>query len=132
MLAKYVQNGNILDLHSPSRVSGTWQGILKALVKLKDEELPFLHIPDTNLLLSDLWWNGTWHLDGLFTALPDSLRQLVLSINLDVQGNHVKGWVWKSNSSHVYSTKDAWVGPSDVCSRCAASAETVAYCFFLG
>lgn len=35
--------------------------------------VPFVHITDTPLTMSDLWRNGTWHLRGLYTVLPSDI-----------------------------------------------------------
>ncbi|MED6149661.1 hypothetical protein PIB30_064674 [Stylosanthes scabra] len=74
----------------------------------QDQELPFVHISDSHLRLSDLWENGTWHLDGLFTELDDHLRHLIMSINLDNHDSRDKTWIWKFNSSHTYSTREEY------------------------
>ncbi|MED6140979.1 hypothetical protein PIB30_098888 [Stylosanthes scabra] len=109
MLAKYLGSINPFDFSPRSQVSGVCYSILQAAKRLKDaKELSFVHISDTDLYISDLWYSGAWHLQHLFTPLPYSIQNVILLTNPDTNSSREAGWFWSSNSTRIYMVKDAY------------------------
>jgi hypothetical protein len=70
--------------------------------------VPFVAIQDTTLKINDVWHNGNWNLQILYTQLPTEVVNAITAIKHRIVHNLPDVWVWKNSSTGVYSVKDAY------------------------
>lgn len=106
--------------------SAIWKGILKVRDHLRDgfkfmlgdgnssiwyrdwslygiiaNQLPFVHISDTNLCLKDVIEGDHWALDRCLTVIPEELKLWFYNVNPKLSSNEVDVWVWNpGNTEH--------------------------------
>lgn len=70
----------------------------------------FVHISDTSITITDLWRNGAWYLQALYTPLPPIIVTKICSV--PVPANHVDHDIvqWNHTNDGVYSEKSAYEG----------------------
>lgn len=129
--AKYLSDTHIF--HNPINrgASYSWQSILKAVDFLKwgfinrvgrgnislwyerwlhkgrlCDMVPYVHISDINLQISDLCVSDTWHFDHLNTILPLDVRLEMQSVFTHESSDDLL--IWEPSSSGEYSTKSAY------------------------
>lgn len=68
--------------------------------------VPYVHISDINLQISDLCVSGTWHFDHLNTILPLDVRLEMQSVFTHESSDDLL--IWEPSSSGEYSTKSAY------------------------
>lgn len=128
---KYLPNSFIFDCLSSVGVSYSWKSIAKAASLLNEGfinrigsgdlslwyskwrdkgclclEVPFVSIHDTNLRIKDVFYDGVWHFDKLYTQLPDDIKDGLQSVfiyeNLDDL------LIWGLSSTGEYSAKSTY------------------------
>jgi ribonuclease HI len=129
---KYLKGRSIFNV-AVTGGSATWNSINKTLHMLKDgfsvkigngyskfwfdswvfkEKLssmvPFVAIQDTDMRINDVWQNGRWNLEKLYTIIPDFVRDAILSLRPYIVDDIPDTWVWHNSSTGVYTTKDAY------------------------
>ncbi|KAL4286841.1 hypothetical protein AHAS_Ahas19G0126500 [Arachis hypogaea] len=143
MLAKYMRGNKSLELVCPMHASEIWRTITKAARRLKEgfvwctgpltqsfwyhpwrpsgtlaQEVSFVHISDTLLSLGDVWFGGGWHLEGLYTVLPESLK-------LDITSHH-PSLLETADPNCFRSSRNLTI--TDICPRCNEAPETAEHC----
>lgn len=113
--------------------STTWNNILKASKQLADgffykigdgstsfwytpwlykeplsSLVPFVDIHDVELRICDVWVNGSWQLDALYTRLPNEVINKLQQINPRLVNGLVDTWVWGECSSGTYSVRSVY------------------------
>ncbi|GAU48983.1 hypothetical protein TSUD_245740 [Trifolium subterraneum] len=136
---KYTKGRHLFNV-SVSGGSCIWNSLAKALHMLRDgftfkigdgnsrfwyypwalkenlcSTVPFVAIQDTDLKINDVWCNGRWHLEKLYTSIPDEARNSILLLQPYIVNDIPDVWVWQNSSNGVYTTKDADVGKSHGC-----------------
>ncbi|MED6157331.1 hypothetical protein PIB30_022151 [Stylosanthes scabra] len=43
----------------------------------------FVHISDTDLSIQDLWYNGSWNLNQVYSLILEEVRRCILAYNLN-------------------------------------------------
>lgn len=101
---KYLQEGNIFYAQG-WKGSSTWNGMMKALKLLEDGFrlkvgngdtsfwfepwlfkvplsllVPFVDVHDLEMRIWDVWVDGSWQLNSLYTHLPDEIRGALLQL----------------------------------------------------
>ncbi|XP_057452893.1 uncharacterized protein LOC130744751 [Lotus japonicus] len=136
---KYLKEGSILNAQVTPRSSAIWKGILKARDQLKDgfkfmlgdgnssiwyrdwssygilaNQLPFVHISDTNLCLKDVIVGNQWVLDRCFTVIPDQVRMWFDNVSPKLSSNEDDIWVWDPGSNGQYTVKEGYTWVRDL------------------
>ncbi|GAU10809.1 hypothetical protein TSUD_424890, partial [Trifolium subterraneum] len=70
--------------------------------------VPFVAIQDTALKIKDVWANGEWNLNNLYTNLPESIINVITMIQPCLVMNLPDVWTWDNSTSGVYTVKDAY------------------------
>jgi hypothetical protein len=79
------------------------------IVKEKLSSLvPFVAIQDTQLRITDVWFDGKWNFQHLYTCLPEAMVNNIKSLQPRIVNGLPDVWTWHHSSSGVYSTKDAY------------------------
>jgi hypothetical protein len=132
MSEKYLKGKFVFNV-TVSGGSPIWNSISKAICMLKDgftvkigngnsrfwydlwvlkEKLcsvvPFVAIQDTEIRIKEVWQDGMWHLDRLYTTIPDSVRDSILSLKPCIVEDIPDVWVWNNSSSGIYTAKNAY------------------------
>jgi hypothetical protein len=68
----------------------------------------FVDIHDTSMKIKEVWINGKWNLDDLYTNIPDSVKDVILQIKPYLVNDIPDVWVWQGSSSGIFTTKDAY------------------------
>lgn len=135
---KYLGQNSIWCAPKATNASITWRGILKAMSALREgfgmrlnagnsslwytdwrgtraicNSLDYVHISDTRVHLRDVWDNGQWCLDQLYTPLPDHIKQEIINTSVPHHPNDniPDCWVWNGNHDGIYkaSTGYGWL-----------------------
>jgi hypothetical protein len=132
MSEKYLKGRSIFKV-AVTGGSATWNSINKTLHMLKDgfsvkigdgyskfwfdswvfkEKLssmvPFVAIQHTDMRINDVWQNGRWNLEKLYTIILDIVRDAILPLRPYIVDDIPDIWVWHNSSTGVYTTKDAY------------------------
>lgn len=70
--------------------------------------VPFVDIHDLNMRISDIWKDGEWQLQMLYTQLPQEVISGILSISPFIVEDIPDTWRWVLDSSGSYSVKSAY------------------------
>jgi hypothetical protein len=70
--------------------------------------VPFVAIQDTEIRIKEVWQDGMWHLDRLYTTIPDNVRDSILSLKPCIVEDIPDVWVWNNTSSGIYTAKNAY------------------------
>lgn len=70
------------------------------------QEVSFVDIQDTRLLVKDICFDGQWHWDRCVTLLSSDIKQKIMSTFVD--GVSVYAYIWGHASSGIYSAKSAY------------------------
>jgi hypothetical protein len=70
--------------------------------------VPFVDIHDTSLKINEVWNNGEWNLQQLYTNIPQYVVDTIKSVQPCIVSDLADVWTWHNTSSGVYSTKDAY------------------------
>jgi hypothetical protein len=70
--------------------------------------VPFVAIQDTQLRIKDVWFDGKWNFQHLYTCLPEAMVNNIKSLLPCIVNGLPDVWTWHHSSSGVYSTKDAY------------------------
>ena len=122
--AKYMRNEGVLDGPVPCNASHVWKSISKAFGALKDafswcvgsldqsfwfdnwsiegpiaQDVPFVHISDSDLTIRDVWKDGQWNLHDIFSIIPEDVKQRLNAYNPDLNAGQSSGWSWGVASS---------------------------------
>ena len=65
--------------------------------------MPFVHVTDSDLTVRDIWSDGQWNFQNLYTILDLELRNLISQVYFDESNAHADGWVWNGVASGVYT-----------------------------
>ncbi|XP_015939884.1 uncharacterized protein LOC107465419 [Arachis duranensis] len=131
--AKYLRNEGVLDGHVPCNASHVWKSISKAFGALKDafswcigsldqsfwfdnwsiegpiaQDVPFVHISDSDLTIRDVWKDGQWNLHDIFSIIPEDVKQRLNAYNPDLNAGESSGWSWGVASSRLYSARSGY------------------------
>ncbi|XP_057443884.1 uncharacterized protein LOC130736046 [Lotus japonicus] len=128
---KYLKDTSIFSAGNRSNSSPIWRGILRARDQLAEgfkyrigdgsssvwyhdwsgkgkiaEQIPFVHISDTNLQLRDLIVENNWNLNRVMTWMPEEIVSRFASIEPRVSITAVDRWCWKGNDGGTYTVRD--------------------------
>ena len=131
--AKYLRNEGVLDGPVPCNASHVWKSISKAFGALKDafswcvgsldqsfwfdnwsiegpiaQDVPFVHISDSDLTIRDVWKDGQWNLHDIFSIIPEDVKQRLNAYNPDLNAGESSGWSWGVASSRLYSARSGY------------------------
>ena len=131
--AKYMRNEGVLDGPVPCNASHVWKSISKAFGALKDafswcvgsldqsfwfdnwsiegpiaQDVPFVHISDSDLTIRDVWKDGQWNLHDIFSIIPEDVKQRLNAYNPDLNAGESSGWSWGVASSRLYSARSGY------------------------
>ncbi|XP_057452102.1 uncharacterized protein LOC130743901 [Lotus japonicus] len=67
-----------------------------------------VHVSNTALSLRDLIVDGAWNLSGLYTMLPSSIVEALLSLSPSLDAHLLDAWVWSPNRAGVYTAATAY------------------------
>jgi hypothetical protein len=70
--------------------------------------VPFVAIQDTSTKIKDVWYDGSWNFQSLYTAISDFPRNEIISRQPRIINGVPDVWVWQNSSSGIYTTKDAY------------------------
>jgi hypothetical protein len=70
--------------------------------------VPFVAIQHTDMRINDVWQNGRWNLEKLYTIILDIVRDAILLLRPYIVDDIPDIWVWHNSSTGVYTTKDAY------------------------
>ncbi|PNX74924.1 ribonuclease H, partial [Trifolium pratense] len=70
--------------------------------------VPYVDIHDTSLKIQEVWTNGTWNLNQLYTSIPDYVRNAITSLQPCIVNDLPDIWTWHDSSSGIYTAKDAY------------------------
>lgn len=129
----YVKN-NHLFLVSNTKGPPTWNSLLKALEVLKPglsfkigngetnvwnerwvnksllgHEVWVVDIHDIHLKIKDLFKDGVWRLNELYTNIPPEYHHLISSLRPTLVSELPDVWMWTHSASGVYTTRSASV-----------------------
>ncbi|KAK2392667.1 hypothetical protein QL285_066003 [Trifolium repens] len=129
---KYLKGRNIFNA-SVTGGSFVWNSVVKTLRLLKDgfsfkigdgntnfwfepwllkerlsTTVPFVAIQDTNMKVKDVWQNNSWHLENLYTNVPEDVRSTILALKPHVVNGLPDVWIWNTASTGIYSPKGAY------------------------
>ncbi|XP_057747959.1 uncharacterized protein LOC130967155 [Arachis stenosperma] len=131
--AKYLRNEGVLDGPVPCNASHVWKSISKAFGALKDafswcvgsldqsfwfdnwsiespiaQDVPFVHISDSDLTIRNVWKDGQWNLRDIFSIIPEDVKQRLNAYNPDLNAGESSGWSWDVASSRLYSARSGY------------------------
>jgi hypothetical protein len=67
-----------------------------------------VEIHDTTVKINDVWKNGKWNLDELYTVIPNFVKNAICQIQPCIVEDLPDVWVWQHSSSGIFTTKDAY------------------------
>lgn len=70
--------------------------------------VPFVHISDTLLTVSDIWRNGTWNLERLYTIFPSEIAQEIIHVAVPMNPTGVDRVRWTGENDGKYSTTSGY------------------------
>lgn len=136
--SKYLKDNDILHCPSAKGASYTWKSILKACGSLHSgfitrigkgnlslwydkwldkgrlcDLVPFVDIHATNMCIRDIYHNGEWHFEELYTSLPTDIQLLMKGLFINDDAEDIV--IWGPLNSRTYSTKSAhsWLDESN-------------------
>jgi hypothetical protein len=65
-------------------------------------------IQDTEFKINDIWFNGRWNFEKLYTSLPELVTNSILQLLPCIVNDIPDVWVWQNSSGGIYTTKDAY------------------------
>ncbi|XP_016171319.1 uncharacterized protein LOC107613713 [Arachis ipaensis] len=66
------------------------------------QDVPFVHISDSDLTIRDVWKDGQWNLHDIFSIIPEDVKQRLNAYNPDLNAGESSGWSWGVVSSRLY------------------------------
>nr|KYP69891.1 hypothetical protein KK1_009097 [Cajanus cajan] len=131
--AKYLQSASILTTTTPTSSSYIWRSIIKVKdallnqfqLRLGDgsssfwlsnwlgtgnlyQQVPYVHIIDSNLVIANFWNHNTWNTQLLRRFIPKSCIQQIEMINVPQCPQGVDVICWKPDPTGLYSSKSAY------------------------
>ncbi|XP_045822427.1 uncharacterized protein LOC123915340 [Trifolium pratense] len=70
--------------------------------------VPYVAIQDTSARIKDVWFDGKWNFNFLYTNLPDNVVNAITATQPRVVQNLPDVWTWSNSNSGMYSVKDAY------------------------
>ncbi|PNY14872.1 ribonuclease H, partial [Trifolium pratense] len=129
---KYLK-GRLIFKASVSGGSVIWNSVAKSIQRLRDgftikigdgnsnfwfdpwvfkenlgSMVPFVAIQDTSTKIKDVWYDGSWNFQNLYTIVPDFARKEIVSLQPRIVNGIPDIWVWQSSSVGIYTVKDAY------------------------
>ncbi|GAU43217.1 hypothetical protein TSUD_301040 [Trifolium subterraneum] len=71
--------------------------------------VPFVDIHDTALKINEVWNNGEWNLQHLYTNIPQYVADAIKSLQQCIVSDLPDIWTWQNDNTGIYSTKDAYI-----------------------
>lgn len=129
---KYFHADKLLTV---TRKSGsvTWNAIMKARFTLRDgfdfrlgddnssfwfvnwsgigkltEKVLYVDIHDLNLRVKDVFVNGAWNFNHIYTTLPASITDSLKILPICLNSRVTDGYTWKGNLHGIYSAEDGY------------------------
>lgn len=68
----------------------------------------FVNISDTNLWVKDVWKEGAWRLNELFTILPSELRNKIETYPISLTDHVEDCFIWGAQGSGVYEARSVY------------------------
>ncbi|XP_015957322.1 uncharacterized protein LOC107481560 [Arachis duranensis] len=72
------------------------------------QDVPFVHISDSDLTIRDVWKDGQWNLHDIFSIIPEDVKQRLNAYNPDLNAGESSGWSWGVASSRLYSARSGY------------------------
>lgn len=66
-------------------------------------DVPFVHISHTTLTVVDLWRQGDWNFDGLYTQFPQKVKGDILGVPIHSMETGEDKIMWKAVSDGCYT-----------------------------
>ncbi|KAK7259520.1 hypothetical protein RIF29_25129 [Crotalaria pallida] len=63
---------------------------------------------DTGMQVRDVWQQGTWHLQELYTILPNEVQQEILNSDIVVHDQVLDVFTWQGDLSGIYTAKSGY------------------------
>lgn len=132
---KYLDQDSLWNANNHPNSSVTWRSIMKAVSTFRSgfnirlasgmssiwysnwmgtgplcRTLDYVHISDTQLVLRDVWENGSWRLDRLATPIPHDIRSSILNITVTntISGQFPDCWVWSGSKEGIYKASSGY------------------------
>lgn len=70
--------------------------------------MPFVHITDTMLTLSEVWEGGRWALNKLYTVLPSDIRDEIVAVHIPSVPVGHESLRWAVTNDGRYTTHSAY------------------------
>ncbi|XP_015957787.1 uncharacterized protein LOC107481944 [Arachis duranensis] len=72
------------------------------------QDVPFVHISDSDLTIRDVWKDGQWNLRDIFSIILEAVKQRLNAYNPDLNAEESSGWSWSVASSRFYSARSGY------------------------
>ncbi|XP_016178767.1 uncharacterized protein LOC107621248 [Arachis ipaensis] len=72
------------------------------------QDVPFVHISDSDLTIRDVWKDGQWNLHDIFSIILEDVKQRLNAYNPDLNAGESSGWSWGVASSRLYSARSGY------------------------
>lgn len=63
----------------------------------------FIDIHDSQLCISNVYFDRSWHLEMLYSFLPSNIIEQIKTINFDINSVVENGYIWKGNLDGIYT-----------------------------
>nr|KYP74203.1 Putative ribonuclease H protein At1g65750 family [Cajanus cajan] len=130
---KYLRGRCILSLTSTGSMSNIMRGIVRATHEIRDgfkirfgdgnssfwfdswsamdrlcNHVPYVHISDTERKINDVWKDGSWDWNSLYTLVPDNIKDMLNQVDIMGFGNVPDVWSWTARTDGEYSAASGY------------------------
>jgi hypothetical protein len=128
-----LKGNSILSVGVRAGDSYIWGGIIKAKDVLKDgisvrlgqglsslwftdwlgtgklcDRVPYVHVADSDLLVSNVWTNNEWNLSSLYTSIPEVVINEIRAITIPLESSGNDYISWTHNLDGTYSASSGY------------------------